>query len=242
MLPFIRAWNDRDTRGSTCIYSRLSNGSWAEIQKLAPSSTSRSESLTYHGNFGNSVVFSKNAEFLAVKAPYDYLDGQRGVVYVYRGKTDANGSQQYDEFDRLSTPEGVDMSSTGLHGPNVVFLDRHLLVGSPGYGKVYVFTQNSLGLYRKSAELTASNYGAESMFGVSIDEEGTGAESLFGLTIDGDGTQAIIGSQYYSLFEGEQSLSYLFSLKGNSWVEKAKFDGGIPLWECNYACQQQFWS
>lgn len=106
------------------------------------------------------------------------------------------------------------------------FLDRHLLVGSPGYGKVYVFTQNSLGLYRKSAELTASNYGAESMFGVSIDEEGTGAESLFGLTIDGDGTQAIIGSQYYSLFEGEQSLSYLFSLEGNSWVEKAKFDGG----------------
>ena len=91
------------------------------------------------------------------------------------------------------------------------FLDRHLLVGSPGYGKVYVFTQNSLGLYRKSAELTASNYGAE---------------SLFGLTIDGDGTQAIIGSQYYSLFEGEQSLSYLFSLEGNSWVEKAKFDGG----------------
>ena len=82
MLPFISAWNDRDTRGSTYIYSRLSNGSWAEIQKLAPSSTSRSESLTYHGNFGNSVVFSKNAEFLAVKAPYDYLDGQRGVVYV----------------------------------------------------------------------------------------------------------------------------------------------------------------
>mmetsp|Transcript_11658 Transcript_11658/g.24993 ORF Transcript_11658/g.24993 Transcript_11658/m.24993 type:complete len:894 (-) Transcript_11658:370-3051(-) len=190
----VGAWNDRDRRGSVYIFSKTSSGSWTEVQKLSPIFTRQSESMFY-GNYGYTVAIAD--DFLAVKAPYDYMNGLRGVVYVYERGLDG----MYDEIQRLSTPEGTQAET---HNPDMTFLDGHLLVGAPGNKKVYVFKKIASG-YKKTAELTGSEVGPVGDFGIRLDGEGTNI--MVADTADGT------------------DMSYLFSLEGGVWKEKAKFDG-----------------
>lgn len=111
----IRAWHDGDNHGSVFIFSKNSSGSWTETQKLAPSFLRQSESEYFHGNFGESVAITET--LLAVKSPFDYRDGLRGVVYLYKRVSDG----KYEEFQRLSTPQGPEMSM--VSGTGMVFLD-----------------------------------------------------------------------------------------------------------------------
>mmetsp|Transcript_24030 Transcript_24030/g.43233 ORF Transcript_24030/g.43233 Transcript_24030/m.43233 type:complete len:897 (-) Transcript_24030:254-2944(-) len=190
----VGAWNDRDRRGSVYIFSKTSSGSWTEVQKLSPIFARQSES-TFYGNYGYTVAITD--DFLAAKAPYDYMNGLRGVVYVYERGLDG----MYDEIQRLSTPEGTQAES---HNPDMTFLDGHLLVGAPGNKKVYVFKQIASG-YQKTAELTGSEVGPVGDFGIRLDGEGTNV--MVADTADGT------------------AVSYLFSLEGGVWKEKVKFDG-----------------
>ena len=134
---------------------------------------------------------------LAVKSPFDYIGGLRGVVYLYkRGRAGL-----YEETDRLSTPEGPQLSMTS--GADLIFLDEFLLVGSVGNKKVYVFKQTSSEGYQKTTELTASDAGPDSIFGISM---------------DGRGTEVMVQDC------GDDS-SIFFSYEGGVWKDKAKFEG-----------------
>jgi len=196
-LIAVGAWNDRDRRGSVYVYSKSNSGSWDQVQKLAPGFTRQSQDALF-GNYGYTVVFSGDGNVLAVKSPYDYANGLRGAVYVYRQGIFGT----YEEIEILSTPEGRQAET---HNSDVTFIDNHLLVGAPGLGKVYVFRETNSGKYQKTAELTASDVGSSSQFGISL---------------DGEGSNVMVGAQ-----EGESS--YLFSYDGNVWIERAKFNGVI---------------
>jgi len=190
----VSAWKDRDGRGSVYVYSRTSSG-WTETQKLSPYTASQTQSDFYHGNYGHTVAISDS--MLAVKAPFDYINGRRGAVYVYT--TSSKGRYAYT--DRFSTPEGPQTET--YHSPQVVLLDDFVLVGAPEYDKVYVFKQNSSQEFQKTTELTASDATSRSNFGVKI---------------GGRGTDILVSDR------GDDS-TYLFSYEGGVWKEKAKFDG-----------------
>ena len=87
-----RAWHARGNPVGVYVFSRISSGSWAEDQKRSPSFR-QTQSDFFHGNYGHSVVISD--ALLAVKAPANYSNGIRGVMYLYKR-----------EIERLSTPEG----------------------------------------------------------------------------------------------------------------------------------------
>ena len=146
-----------------------------------------------------------NDEYLAVKAPYDsfvdsedFVDEDRGVVYVYRRDP---SSGEYEQVERLYTPEGTQVRP---HLNDLIFLDDFLLVGAPGMNKVYVFERrsgNGAEGYEKTAEL----------------EEGEGSVN-FGIRLDGRGADVMVGD-----LDGE--TSYTFSYEDGEWREKARFDG-----------------
>jgi hypothetical protein len=190
----IGAWHDKDGRGSVFVYSKTSNGVWEQTQKLAPSLT-KTQSIFFHGNYGHTVAISDT--LLAVKAPFDYSGGLRGVVYLYKRGADG----KYEEIQRLSTPEGLQTES--YHAPQVVLLDEFVLVAAHEYRKVYVFKQTSSGGYQKTTELVASDAGSYSNFGVKI---------------GGQGRNVIVADRI-------DDSSYLFSYEDGVWKEKAKFDG-----------------
>ena len=202
----IGAWHDRGSRGSVYLFGKDDSSSgWTQIQKLAPIDARRSQSDHLHGNFGYTVALTN--DYLAIKAPYDsfsgstdYYDPNRGMVHVYKKGVDG----QFEEVDRLCTPEGVQVRETLR---DVIFLDdsRLLLVGAPGKNKVYVFErQVDSDEYSKTAELTPS--------------DGENGESKFGISLSGKGTDVLVG-------DIGNARSYLFSLEDGMWKEKAKFDG-----------------
>ena len=179
------------------VFSKTSSGEWTEIQKLTPSSWRWAKAEFLHGNYGQSVAITDS--MLAVKAPFDYggdLSNLRGVTYIYKRGRDG----KYEEMQQLSTPEGEELRV--VSGTDMAFLDNFLLVGSGTSKKVYVFKRITGG-YQKVTELTASDDGPDSMFGIAI---------------DGRGTQAMIK-------ECRSDSSYLFSYEGGAFREKAKFDG-----------------
>jgi len=200
----VGAWHDRGSRGSVYLFGKDDSG-WTQIQKLAPIDARRSQSDHLHGNFGYTVALTD--DYLAIKAPYDsfsgstdYYDPNRGMVHVYKKGIDG----QFEEVDRLCTPEGVQVRETLR---DVIFLDdsRLLLVGAPGKNKVYVFErQVDSDEYSKTAELTPS--------------DGENGESKFGISLSGKGKDVLVG-------DIGNARSYLFSLEDGMWKEKAKFDG-----------------
>ena len=194
---FNRAWHDRDSRGSVYVFSKAASGNWLEVQKLAPPSSRQSESQYFHGNYGEAVAMSDDATLLAVRSPYDYSDGLRGVVYMYIRGSDG----KYTETERLSTPEGPQLSFAS--GKSLALLDDFLLIGSGSNKKVYVFKRTDSGAYRNTTELIASDASPDSIFGISLD--GGGGDVL--------------------VHDCRDDASYLFSFQYGVWKERAKFDG-----------------
>ena len=196
-----RAWHDRGGRGSVYIFERSANNLWVETQKLQPTVTATS-SLHFWGNFGKGVAISDDLSLLAVSAPFEYdANGTRGVTFVYMRGNDG----MYEEMQRLSTPEGEELSS--VSGSSMLFLNDFLLVGSGGSKKVYVFKQGKSGIFQKTTELVASDASIDSRFGISIDGQG------FDVLVRDCG----------------DNTSYLYTLEDQVWKEKAKFQ------DCNAA-------
>ena len=161
-----------------------------ETQKISPT-----YARTETGNYGHTVAISD--KILAVKAPFDYKLGRRGIVHLYERQS----TGQYVEIDQLSAPDGPHTET--YHSPQVVLLDDFVLVGAPEYSKVYVFQPNGSGGYRKTTELTASDATSRSNFGIKI---------------GGRGADVLVSDR------GDDS-TYLFSYEDGVWKEKAKFEG-----------------
>ncbi|KAL9187550.1 hypothetical protein ACHAXT_001653 [Thalassiosira profunda] len=190
----VGAWHDRENRGSVYIFEKI-RGMWAETQKLAPL-TARSQSVTFHGNYGSSVAITDTS--LAVLAPHDYGDGRlRGVVYVYSRGRDG----QYEEAQQLGLGLGEQLKVTS--GAGLAFLGSDWLAAGAGENrKVHMFRSSSSG-YQKTTELTSSDAGGNSIFGVGL---------------DGQGNQVMVQ-------DCGEDAAYLFSFEGGVWKEKAKFNG-----------------
>ncbi|KAL7553736.1 hypothetical protein ACHAWF_018555 [Thalassiosira exigua] len=206
----VGAWHDRDSRGSVHVYAKGDDGTWTQVQRLAPPDSRRTQSDGLHGNYGYAVAIAD--DYLAVKAPYDsytgstdFYDPNRGVVYVYR--REANGT--YVEVNRLFAPE---KEQVGSHHRDLVFLDDFLLVGLPGNNVVYVFERRADGAdgdaggagYVKMAELVPS---------AGVEPGGT-----FGNSLSGDGSSVMVGDR-------GAGRSHLFSYEEGTWRERATFEG-----------------
>ena len=218
-LAAVGAWHDRESRGSAYVFAKDGDtGTWAEVQRLAPDDSRRSQSGSYHGNYGHAVALSRDGTRLAVRAPYDsylgsydYVDPMRGVTYVYtRGDDGTFGSRR-----ALCTPEGGTADTANYsHHRDVAFLDDFLLVGAPRRGIVYVFRLDVVtGDYVPSGELTPSDGPAED-----------GAGSDFGILVDGrGGASAMVGD-----VRGGTSYLFAYDADDGVWKERAKFlDGGV---------------
>ena len=218
-LAAVGAWHDRESRGSAYVFAKDGDtGTWAEVQRLAPDDSRRSQSGSYHGNYGHAVALSGDGTRLAVRAPYDsylgsydYVDPMRGVTYVYtRGDDGTFGSRR-----ALCTPEGGTADTANYsHHRDVAFLDDFLLVGAPRRGIVYVFRLDVVtGDYVPSGELTPSDGPAED-----------GAGSDFGILVDGrGGASAMVGD-----VRGGTSYLFAYDADDGVWKERAKFlDGGV---------------
>ena len=154
--------------------------------------------------FGHSVVL--RGDILGVRAPYDVLDGAKGVVYPYR--RDDNDDGRYREFQRISTAEPK--SNVGNHGNKLVLLDDFVLVGSHMERKVNVYARTSGGGYVMAAELRASDATDGSNFGFSL---------------HGDGNVVVVGDPY-DVDDNEDGFMYLFVFEGGAWKEKTSFPRG----------------
>lgn len=174
-------------------------GTWTETQKITVTTSRPTASDFLHGNFGHSVVL--RGDILGVRAPYDFLDGAKGVVYLYRRNDDG----QFREVQRISAPEPK--SNVGNHGSKLVLMDDFVLVGSHMERKVNVYARTSGGEYLKAAELRASDATDGSNFGFSL---------------HGDGNAVVIGDPY-DLNDEETGFIYLFVFEGGAWKEKTKF-------------------
>ena len=143
-----------------------------------------------NGGLGQTVAISDN--LLAVKAPSDFIEEEKGVVYMY--KRGADGI--YEEVDRLSSPEGglytpEGEQSTPSNSPQIALLDDFVLVGAPGLNAVHVFQETPLGRYQKVSELVAF-------------DATPGSNRAFGYRLDGDGMDVLVSdpvdNSSYSFF------------------------------------------
>ncbi|KAL9182500.1 hypothetical protein ACHAXT_013152 [Thalassiosira profunda] len=189
------------TRGSVFVFTRQSGDNFFfETQKETPNVW---KSQFSNGGLGQTVAISDN--LLAVKAPSDFIEEEKGVVYMY--KRGADGI--YEEVDRLSAPEGGLYTPEGeqftpSNSPQVVLLDDFVLVGAPGLNVVHVFQETPLGRYQKVSELVAF-------------DATPGSNRAFGHRLDGDRMDVLVSDPV-------DNSSYLFSYDGGVWNGGMKHD------------------
>ena len=187
---FIAVGSEEDNRsGSVWVYGKNSFGSWVQKQKLSPGGTRLLK-------FGHGVAI--NEDLLVVTAPQEYMNGVKGVVYFYTMSGDSFILSQ-----KLSARTGT--TNDSYYGPHVAILDEFVVVGEDTMKKAYAF-QKVGGSYRLTAELTPSDLGTRSSFGIEL---------------QGEGNKVLVSDRF-------DTSCYLYVYEDDVWKERAKFDKSRP--------------
>ncbi|EKE06501.1 MAG: hypothetical protein ACD_18C00347G0026 [uncultured bacterium] len=181
-----------DYAGSIYIY-QLNNDDWNQQQKIVPTD------LKAHDRFGVSV--SIDNDYIAVGSRFgDGVSQDSGAVYIYKK---INNTWQLYQKIFAEDGEGTDEFGTS------VFLEgSRLVVGAVGdddkalnAGAVYVFSQDSHGIWTKEEKILPSDGRKGDNFGASV--------SLSGNLI-------AVGSPFSDKGGLNAGASYVYSLKTNA--------------------------
>ncbi len=149
--------------GAEAAYLFRDNGTagWSQIAKLNASDSVAGDS------FGYSVAISGNTAIVGAFADDDHGSGS-GSAYIFRD----NGSGTWSQIAKLSPNEGAIADSFGwsvaIDGNRVVvgsFFDDGEAINS---GSAYVYNEDTSGIWKQFAKLTASDAQREDWFGYSV--------------------------------------------------------------------------
>ena len=152
--------------GAAYVYTKDSNGAWSQQAKLIVSAGADGD------EFGISVAVDGDTVVVGARGNVS----KTGAIYVFTKPSDGDWTSTITETKLTATGGAVD----GLFGASVALYGGTIVVGAPGdqnsvggtnvsTGSAYVFTRNSeTGEWSQNAKLTASNAGADDLFGISV--------------------------------------------------------------------------
>ncbi len=153
--------------GAAYVYTKDSNGAWSQQAKLTASNGAAGD------EFGVSVAVDGDTVVVGARGNVS----KTGAIYVFTKPSDGDWTSTITET-KLTATGGA---ANDLFGASVaLYGESTLVVGAPGdqnsvggtdvsTGSAYVFTLNSeTGEWSQNAKLTASNAGADDLFGNSV--------------------------------------------------------------------------
>ena len=153
--------------GAAYVYIKDSNGAWSQQAKLTASDGADGD------EFGISVAVDGDNVVVGARGNVS----KTGAIYVFTKPSDGDWTSTITETKLTATGGAADDlfgASVALYGASAI------VVGAPGdqnsvggtdvsTGSAYVFTRNSAtGEWSQNAKLTASNAGADDLFGNSV--------------------------------------------------------------------------
>ena len=156
--------------GAAYVYTKDSNGAWSQQAKLTASAGADGD------EFGISVAVDGDTVVVGARGNVS----KTGAIYVFTKPSDGDWTSNITETKLTATGGAAD----DLFGASVALYGGTIVVGAPGdqnsvggtnvsTGSAYVFTWNSeTGEWSQNAKLTASNAGADDLFGNSVAVDG----------------------------------------------------------------------
>ena len=202
----VGAYQD-DGKGSAYVFTKQSNGSYLQTQKLTASDGAASDF------FGISVTISGDGSTIVMGASYDDDKGNdSGSAYIFTKQPNGN----YLQTQKLTASDGA---ASDRFGASVsVSGDGSTIVVGAYYdddkgansGSAYIFTKQPNGNYLQTQKLSASDGAANDYFGRSFSISGDGSTIVVGAFLDDDkGTDS--GSVY--IFTKQLNGNYLQTQK-----------------------------
>ena len=153
--------------GAAYVYTKDSNGAWSQQAKLTASDGAGGD------EFGISVAVDGDTVVVGARGNIS----KTGAIYVFTKPSDGDWTSTITETKLTATGGAAD----DLFGASVaLYGESTIVVGAPGdqtsvggtdvsTGSAYVFTPDSqTGEWSQNAKLTASNAGADDLFGNSV--------------------------------------------------------------------------
>ncbi len=153
--------------GAAYVYIKDSNGAWSQQAKLTASDGADGD------EFGISVAVDGDTVVVGARGNVS----KTGAIYVFTKPSDGDWTSTITETKLTATGGAAD----DLFGASVaLYGESTIVIGAPGdqnsvggtdvsTGSAYVFTRNSeTGEWSQNAKLTASNAGADDLFGNSV--------------------------------------------------------------------------
>lgn len=213
----VGAYGDDDkgsSSGSAYVFTKQSNGSYAQSQKLLASDGAAQD------YFGFSVSVSSDGTTIVVGAYQDDDKGENsGSAYVFTKQSDGSyvQSQKLVASDGFANDRfGYSVAISGDGSAIVVgaYFSRN---GVWEVGSAYVFTKQSNGAYVQSQKLLASDGTVFDYFGISV-------------AISSDGSVIVVGADHDDAKGMYSGSAYAFTKQSNgSYVQSQKLvdsDGG----------------
>ncbi len=152
--------------GAAYVYTKDSNGAWSQQAKLTASDGAGGD------EFGISVAVGGDTVVVGARGNVS----KTGAIYVFTKPSDGDWTSTITETKLTATGGAADDlfgASVALYGASTI------VVGAPGdqnsvagtnvsTGSAYVFARDSNGEWSQNAKLTASNAGADDLFGNSV--------------------------------------------------------------------------
>ena len=152
--------------GAAYVYTKDSNGAWSQQAKLTASDGADGD------EFGISVAVDGDTVVVGARGNVS----KTGAIYVFTKPSDGDWTSTITETKLTATGGAADDlfgASVALYGASTI------VVGAPGdqnsvagtnvsTGSAYVFARDSNGEWSQNAKLTASNAGADDLFGNSV--------------------------------------------------------------------------
>ncbi|MGH8428479.1 MAG: FG-GAP repeat protein [Gammaproteobacteria bacterium] len=187
-------------QGAAYVFTE-SNGTWSQTAKLTASDGATAN------QFGRQVALSGNTALLGAAFATVGGNDEQGAAYVF---TKSGGT--WSQTAKLIASDGA---AGDKFGRELALLDNTALIGAPyanvgrhfHQGAAYVFTESG-GTWSQTAKLTASDGGANDLFGRQ--------DALSGNTALVGAEQATVGSNQF------QGAAYMFTKSRGTWNQTAK--------------------
>ena len=153
--------------GAAYVYTKDSNGAWSQQAKLTASDGADGD------EFGISVAVDGDTVVVGARGNVS----KTGAIYVFTKPSDGDWTSTITEIKLTATGGAADDlfgASVALYGESTIVVgalgDQNSVGGTDAStGSAYVFTRNSeTGEWSQNAKLTASNAGADDLFGNSV--------------------------------------------------------------------------
>lgn len=166
----IGAYKEEDERGAAYVFEKDSSGTWTQVQKLTAGDSDPKDS------FGGSVAISGDTIIVGADE-YDFNRSHgAGSAYIFRKDFRLGPDIPWAQEQKLTAG---DAATDDYFGGSVAISGNVAMVGAmrddSRTGSVYVFTQDSPGIWSQTQKITASDAAAGGLFGYAAVMSGTEA-------------------------------------------------------------------